>query len=1286
MIQKLSSFLFFITLALLTQAQSSVTFNCTGGSQNWVVPPCVTSINVTVNGAQGGGPLGGLGATVTGTFTVTPGQNIQLDVGCQPTGPAPSYGGGGSGHAATTGNDNSYAGGGASWITIGGTPVIVAGAGGGQGGGSNATTGVAPTDGAGGAGGCATGVAGNPSPFQTVGGAGGSQTAGGLGGPPWSGGGQSGFDGSFMAGGDGGYDPNFGASGGGGGGGYYGGGGGGSDGCCFGSNGAAGGGGGSSLTPAGGGCIQGNNAGDGSIVITYTAGNGTTTATNTGPYCIGQTIQLNTPGTGTFAWTGPNGFNSAAQNPSIPGATTAMSGIYTVTYTDGNGCISTDTTNVIVNPDPTVNVPANASYCPGDAVPASAFTSNPAGGTFTWTNSNTAIGLAANGTGNTPAFTATNTTGATISGTITVTPTANGCTGTPSTYTITVYPTPTVNVPANLTFCNGDPVPASAFTSNPAGGTFTWTNSNTAIGLGANGTGNTPAFTATNGTAAPITSTITVTPSANGCAGTPSTYTITVNPCTGPTAQFSSSDSTLCVNDCIDFFDLSTNGPTGWTWSFPGGTPNSSTAQNPTNICYNASGSYDVQLIVTNGTVNDTLLMPNFITVYPVPTVNVPANATYCPGDAVPASAFTSVPAGGTFTWTNSNTAIGLAANGTGNTTAFTATNTTGSPISGTITVTPTVNGCPGTSSTYTITVNPAPTVTVPANATYCNGDPVPASAFTSTPAGGTFAWTNSNPAIGLAANGTGNTPAFNAAGAPTSATITVTPTLNGCVGTPSSYTITSTLLANAAITPAGPYCENDPAVNLTAVDPGGTWSGNGITNGANGTFNPSVAGPGTHTITYGITGSCGDTQTVDILVNPNMDATITPVGPYCINDPAINLTAVDPGGTWSGNGITNGANGTFNPQTAGAGTHTITYTIGGPCGDVKTTTIVVTAPDDATITPAGPYCVSNGPVVLSAATPGGTWSGNGIVNGANGTFDPASAGVGTHTITYVTSGACSSTDTEDIIVNPLPVVDFTVDTFGMCLIPSQPFEFTNTSDTTGGMVGTSTWNFGDGSTGSGSVVSHNYSHAGTYNITLTVTSTAAAGGCTNSLTKPAFVTVYANPIADFITENNPTTVFDPTVYFIDQSFTNISSWLWDFDGWGSSTEQHPYFTFPEDTGIYNVILYVTDANGCMDTTSGSVIVEGEFGIYVPNAFTPDFDGLNEGFAPQGFGLSADGYSFMIFDRWGEQVFSSYKTFEPWDGTYKGKFVTEGVYVWRLHFKDINGIEHDRTGHVTIIR
>ena len=110
------------------------------------------------------------------------------------------------------------------------------------------------------------------------------------------------------------------------------------------------------------------------------------------------------------------------------------------------------------------------------------------------------------------------------------------------------------------------------------------------------------------------------------------------------------------------------------------------------------------------------------------------------------------------------------------------------------------------------------------------------------------------------------------------------------------------------------------------------------------------------------------------------------------------------------------------------------------------------------------------------------------------------------------------------------------------------------------------------------------------------------------------------------------------------------------------------------------------DNHGCIDSVIRTVRIYGEFGVYVPNAFSPDEDGLNDGFFPNGFGMSKENYSFLIFDRWGELMFESHKLFEPWYGDYKGEIVPNGVFVWKLHFQDLDGTEHDRVGHVNILK
>jgi PKD repeat protein len=99
-----------------------------------------------------------------------------------------------------------------------------------------------------------------------------------------------------------------------------------------------------------------------------------------------------------------------------------------------------------------------------------------------------------------------------------------------------------------------------------------------------------------------------------GCSATATSYFYLP-----PITNFHSTITAACCYSCIEFSDLSLNNPTSWSWYFPGASPSLSSAQNPTNICYNTPGTYDVKLITSNIMGNDTLLLQNYITIYPLP-------------------------------------------------------------------------------------------------------------------------------------------------------------------------------------------------------------------------------------------------------------------------------------------------------------------------------------------------------------------------------------------------------------------------------------------------------------------------------------------------------------------------------------------------------------------------------------------------------------------------------------------------------------------------------------------
>ena len=156
--------------------------------------------------------------------------------------------------------------------------------------------------------------------------------------------------------------------------------------------------------------------------------------------------------------------------------------------------------------------------------------------------------------------------------------------------------------------------------------------------------------------------------------------------------------------------------------------------------------------------------------------------------------------------------------------------------------------------------------------------------------------------------------------------------------------------------------------------------------------------------------------------MNPLPAVTFDAVTPVCINATAFDITQGSPaGGTYSGTGIT--ASPQFDPSVAGAGTHTITYTStdANGCTNSATRDITVNALPVVSFAAIDPVCVNAEDFILNQGSPaGGTYSGTGV---SGNVFSPATAGSGTHTITYTYTDAngCTNSATRDITVNPLP-------------------------------------------------------------------------------------------------------------------------------------------------------------------------------------------------------------------------------------------------------------------------
>ncbi|NPD48327.1 hypothetical protein, partial [Lentimicrobium sp. S6] len=213
--------------------------------------------------------------------------------------------------------------------------------------------------------------------------------------------------------------------------------------------------------------------------------------------------------------------------------------------------------------------------------------------------------------------------------------------------------------------------------------------------------------------------------------------------------------------------------------------------------------------------------------------------------------------------------------------------------------------------------------------------------------------------------------------------------------------------------------CQDQAPITLSGGSPmGGTYSGTGVTAGV---FDPNIAGPGLHQITYNYgSGDCGGSAQEDILVKAVPTVLFPNPDDVCSGETAIELSGGSPlGGVYSGSFVNAGF---FNAQAAGAGTHSLTYEFTNAEGCSATANAEIIVNEQATVSLAAfnDICQDQAPFTLSGGNPvGGTYSGTGVTAGV---FDPNIAGPGSHQITYnYGSGACASSAQEHILVKAAP-------------------------------------------------------------------------------------------------------------------------------------------------------------------------------------------------------------------------------------------------------------------------
>ena len=533
-------------------------------------------------------------------------------------------------------------------------------------------------------------------------------------------------------------------------------------------------------------CATDNPAPSNNISVTVNPIPSAPTAGNGGAVCVGGTINLTASSIAgaSYSWTGPNGFTSTSQNPTITGATAAMAGTYSVTATV-NGCTSpAATTTVTVNTIPaTPGASSNSPVCAGTSINLS--TPAVAGATYSWTGPNGFTSSAQN-----PTIASATTA---MAGAYNVTITVNGCTSAAGSTNVVVNTAPAAPTATNGgAVCVGGTISLQA--STIAGATYAWT--------GPNGFTSALQNPAISGATAAMAGTYSVTATVAGCTSVAGTTNVVVNPI--PSAPTAGSNSPVCVGSTINL-TASTIANATYSWSGPNGF--TSTSQNPSiaNATAATAGNYTVTVTV-NGCTSPASAAATVV-VNPIPSAPTAGNGgAVCVGGTISLTASTI--AGATYSWTGPTGFTSIAQNPT-------IANAT-TAMAGTYNVTVTVNGCTSPAATTTVTVNTIPTITATTPASRCNTGTVTLGA---TASAGTINWYAN--ATGGSSLGTGIS--FTTPSISSTTTYYVDATANGCTtATRTAVVATVTNTPSVTGTTAGGFCGTGTAT-LGATASAGT-------------------------------------------------------------------------------------------------------------------------------------------------------------------------------------------------------------------------------------------------------------------------------------------------------------------------------------------------------------------------------------------------------------------------------------------------------------------------------
>lgn len=898
---------------------------------------------------------------------------------------------------------------------------------------------------------------------------------------------------------------------------------------------------------------------------------------------------------------------------------------YTVTGTDAaTGCTNTAVQSITVNPLPVVTSSTSASViCLNDITSLSGIGAD----TYVWTN----------GVTDAVSFSPTATATYSVIGTIA----ATGCTNS-AVRTITVNPLPVVtSTVSNPVVCFGKTTTLVASGAT----TYSWTN-----GV-INGAAYVPTTTATY--------TVIGTLASTGCTNT-AFQTVTVLPTPIITT---SNNSPICNGGPLLLTATST--AVTYTWTGPVGFV--SAVQNPTiNFAApNNSGIYTVKAMAVNGCTN--YATTQVTTVYPTPALTA-TGATVCELQPINLSAYSFLAA--SYEWSGPNTFTSAIQN---------PTIVSSSPnMTGVYTVTATsVQGCTATAVTN-VSVVSLPTPSISSNSPICFGDTLKFSAN----GGNSYQWFGPNGFYSLSQN-TLIANASTLAGG----TYSLVSTTGVCV-----ITVTAPLTVNTLPIPIivnnSPVCERS-SIQFSAS--GGTqyaWSGPLSFTSSVSTVTIAAAtfsNAGIYSLTVTDANACHSytTTTVTILSIPNP----TVIGDaVCINQNATLHASGGDSYLWAG---PSAFTSTLSAPTISitnsnmAGSYTVTVFKNNGCFLDTTVNLTVNAFSlpSPSISANAKACL-NSKINLSGT--GGDvylWKGPASFSSTsqNVSFTATNMNsAGIYTLSVKNSSNCAASTTVLITVYPQPKASLVSTGNNLCI----PFCANFKTNSAGNIAPIISYKYDvDGKPITDSLVKYCFGEEGNYLMNVTYKDT---NNCAN--TASLVISAYGKPSAEFdFYPTNPVAGVDDVLFTSNSTGTLQTNWTWYVIKIKPDTlkTQRVNYQFKE-SGKYPVALIVKNKWGCTDTVIKLVKVDDEFSLFVPSAFTPNADGLNDQFLLYGYSLIDTKLS--IFNKWGQKIFYTTDLSVGWDGTFNGESCVPDKYTYKLEYKNLNLKQNTKMGYFFLVR